>query len=462
MARWPRITALCVAAVIGLAATVVLAVWLEPPQILRIGANYAAKMVCSNVFLAGRNPEDILREDVQSPGIPILRLLRVSVDRPHRTVRAGVFGFLGSGRAMARERGGCVVVSPGTRLAPEVRPARASAAPSQSAAPADALWPDGERVETDAAVNKLISDERLTGSATRAVVVVHHGLLIGERYARGFDARTPQLGWSMTKTVTAGLVGVLVAQGRLSLDRKGLWPPGDGRENVRVADLLAMSSGLAWNENHGAVSDLTRMLFLEPDMATYARAKPLAHPPGSVWSYSSGSALILARLLQDAAGIASSDVARDLLFEPLGMRSAVMEADAHGTLVGSSYMYATPRDWARYGQFLLQQGWWHGRQILPPGYVHLMTTPAAASSGQYGQGLVWLRGSDAAKPGVNPDAAFGIPPDIFWLEGHDNQFIAVIPSHELVIVRLGLTPARTRYQPQPLIKAVLEAVTEHG
>jgi CubicO group peptidase (beta-lactamase class C family) len=488
MTRRLRIAAFAVACVAAVTIAIVLGVWLEPPSILRVGANYAAKMVCSNVFLAGRDPEAVLREDVQSPGSPILRFLRVSVDRPHRTVRAGLFGFLGDGRAVAREHGGCAVVPQGAELAAEPKatrraaatetPSATDAAPDTAASTADApsatgvstdaatapaavaLWPEGERVELDAALAKIMADDRLTGPATRAVVVVHHGRLVGERYAPGFDERTPQLGWSMTKTVTAGLVGVLIAEGRLSLERKGFWPPGDGREDIRVADLLSMTSGLAWNEGYGTVSDVTRMLYLEPDMAGYARAKPLAHPPGSAWDYSSGSAVVLARIAQDAAGSTSSDLARDLLFRPLGMRSAVMEADARGTLVGSSYMYATPRDWARYGQFLLQQGWWHGHQILPPGYVHLMTMPVAASHGQYGEGLVWLWGSDPVHPGENPDAAFGIPKDTFWLLGHDNQFIAVIPSRELVIVRLGLTPARTHYRPQPLVRAVLEALTE--
>jgi CubicO group peptidase (beta-lactamase class C family) len=464
MSRRRRIAILVVACVAAATAVVTFGVWLEPPSILRVGANYAAKMVCSNVFLAGRDPEEVLREDVQSPGNPILKFLWVSVDRPHRMVRAGLFGFLGDGRARAREHGGCAVVALDGELAPESKPLRTAGAPADGPPdpgnPADALWPEGERVEIDAAITKIIADDRLTGPATRAVVIVHHGRLVGERYARGFDQRTPQLGWSMTKTVTAGLVGVLVAEGRLSLERKGFWPPGDGRDSIRVADLLSMTSGLEWNEGYGTVSDVTRMLYLEPDMAGFARAKPLAHPPGSAWSYSSGSAVVLSRIAQDAAGTASADIARDLLFKPLGMRSAVMEADAHGTLVGSSYMYATPRDWARYGQFLLQQGWWHGHQILPPGYVHLMTMPVAASGGEYGEGLVWLWGSDPARPGENPDASFGIPKDTFWLLGHDNQFIAVIPSRELVIVRLGLTPARTHYRPQPLVKAVLEAAAE--
>jgi CubicO group peptidase (beta-lactamase class C family) len=254
---------------------------------------------------------------------------------------------------------------------------------------------------------------------------------------------------------------MLVKEGRLSLDQSAGWPAsGDGRDKIRIADLLAMSSGLRFNEAYGVVSDVTRMLYLERDAAGFARAQPLLHPPGSVWSYSSGSANILARIVEDAAGSLAAAYPAEKLFKPLGMTSATMETDEYGTLVGSSYMYATARDWARYGQFLVQDGIWRGQEMLPRGYVAIMATPAAASGGEYGQGLVWLWGADALQPGKNPDAAYGIPTDTFWLEGHDGQSMAVIRSRELVIVRLGLTPSSQHYQPDPLVKAILDASSQ--
>jgi CubicO group peptidase (beta-lactamase class C family) len=262
----------------------------------------------------------------------------------------------------------------------------------------------------------------------------------------------------MTKTVMAGVIGMLVKDGKLKLDQAGLWPGAtDGRERIRVADLLAMSSGLQWNEAYGAVSDVTGMLYLQPDMAAFARAQPLAHPVGTVWSYSSGTAVILSRIAQEAAGEDLLAFINTRLFTPLGITSATLEPDEHGTPVGSSYMYATARDWARYGQFLLQDGVWQGQELLPAGYVTMMATPVPASDGQYGQGQTWLWGSDAAIPHVNPDAAFGIPSDTFWMSGHDGQNVAIIKSRQLVIVRLGLTPYAAGYAPQPLVKAVLEA-----
>ena len=427
--------------------------WLNPPALLRVGANYSAKIVCSNVFLAGRDPEAVLRIDVQAPGISLLKAMRVSVDRERGIVRAGFLGFIGDGIAQYHEGKGCIVL-PGGKF----DSARLGSSPRTFAAPsATDTWPEGAHVLTNSAIDQILTDEKLAGPGARAIVIVDHGHIVGERYATGFRPSTPLLGWSMTKTVMAGVIGMLIKDGKLTLDQAGFWNGSDGRERIQLKDLLAMSSGLKWNEAYGAVSDVTRMLYLQPDMAKFAGAPPLAHPPGEVWVYSSGTAVFLSHIAQEAAAQDLAAFIDARLFKPLGITSATIEPDEHGTLVGSSYMYATARDWARYGQFLLQDGTWAGHDLLPAGYVAMMAEPVAASKGQYGKGQTWLWGSDAATPGVNPDAAFGIPPDTFWMSGHDGQNIAIIKSRQLVIVRLGLTPNDVGYSPQPLVKAILEA-----
>jgi CubicO group peptidase (beta-lactamase class C family) len=429
----------------------VLALWLKPPALLRIGSNYTAKIVCSNVFLAERDADEVLRDDVQAPGISILRYMKVSVDRDAHVVRAGFFGFIGNGVAVARPGVGCTVVPDGNvNFAKAVAPPSAAATPkaegpSQSAQPAQA-WPDGETATANTQVEKIIADDKLAGPGMRAVVVIDHGRLVAERYGAGFSPRTPLLGWSMSKTVMAGVIGMLVKDGKLTLDQTGFWPAGDPRANIRIADLLAMSSGLHFNESYGAVSDVTSMLYLQSDMAAFAHDQPLEHPVGEAWSYSSGTAVLLSRIMQDAAGPNSADFIPRRLFQPLGMNSATMEADEHGTLVGSSYMYANAHDWARYGQFLVQDGVWKDQRMLPEGYVAMMATPVKASGGEYGMGQTWL---------FTANEAVGIPADTFYLSGHDGQTIAVIRSRQMVIVRLGLTPNTTGYSPQPLIKAIL-------
>jgi CubicO group peptidase (beta-lactamase class C family) len=355
---------------------------------------------------------------------------------------------------VARPGVGCAVVPDGNLSFA----AHAVAAAPAGASTAAAEWPDGNAVATTVALDRLLADDTLAGPGMRGIVVVHDGRIVAERYGAGFSAGTPLLGWSMTKSVIAGLVGMLVKDGRLALEQSAGWPaPGD-RAGIRIADLLAMSSGLRFNEAYGAVSDITRMLYLQPNMAQFARDQPPLHPPGEVWSYSSGTANILSRIVQDAAAPLGAAYPAERLFKPLGMASAIIETDEYGTLVGSSYMYATARDWARYAEFLLQQGVWHGQEFLPPGYVAMMASPVAASGGQYGHGLAWLWGTDAITPGKNPDAGFGIPADTFWMEGHDGQLTAIIPSRRLAVVRLGLTPASDHYRPQPLIKALLDAL----
>ena len=441
--------------------------WLQPPDLLRVGANYSAKIVCSNVFLAGRDAEEVLRTDVQAPGVSLLKLMRISVDQPHGVVRAGLLGFIGHGLAEYRRGSGCTALPDGkldVAVAGEIPAASGgglarAASSTQSVfagdAPtaADAPWPEGSQVDVNPAYQSLLAADALVGPGMRGVLVISQGRIVAERYAPGFSQQTPLLGWSMSKTVTAALVGLLVKDGKLALDQAGLWPVGDGRERIRLADLLAMSSGLRFNEEYGAVSDVTRMLYLVPDTAGFARAQPLIHPVGEVWSYSSGTANIVSRLVQDTGG--GPGFEKERLFKPLGMQSAVIERDEYGTFVGSSYMYATARDWARFGQFLLQNGEWQGESLLPAGFVDTMASPVAASAGEYGHGFVWLWGSDPVTPGKNPDAAFGIPADTFYLSGHDGQTVAVIRSRQLVIVRLGLTPYAAHYSPQRLIQAVL-------
>ncbi|MER8464336.1 serine hydrolase [Mesorhizobium sp. M1396] len=449
----------------GLLGLIVLAIaalfaWLyiAPPELIRVGSGYSAKIVCSNVFIAGRDANEVLAVDVQAPGHPLLRLMRVSVDKNRGTVSAGLLGFLGKSVAVARDGLGCASVPDGD--VGKVRRTAIHAEPS--AVSQDALWPEGERIEAsqDPLIAELLDDAALTGPGMRAVVVVKNGRVIAERYGDGFSAKTPLLGWSMTKTVNAAIVGTLVKDGKMTFTDKGLFGPwkADGRSAISLADMMAMSSGLEFNEDYGDVADVTRMLYLEPDMAGFAESKPLTAEVGKLFSYSSGTAVMLSRLWQDAVGDKAKALTwpRTALFEPLGMHRAVLETDEHGTFVGSSYLYTTARDWARFGQFLLQSGVWNGNQILPAGFVDWMREPASASK-VYGKGQVWIEApGDEENPGAG--VAAGLPKDTYWMEGHDGQTVAIIPSEQLVVVRLGLTPAKLGYRPQTMVGALVKAL----
>ena len=435
--------------------------WLyfAPPELIRVGSGYSAKIVCSNVFIAGRDAKEVLAVDVQAPGHPLLRLMKVSVDKERGLVSAGLLWVFGRSVAVERDGVGCASVPDGdTGKARQTSLRAAQPAATQS----DALWPDGERV--DASQNpeaaKIVDDAAMAGIGMRAVVVVKNGRVVAERYGEGFSAKTPLLGWSMTKTVNAVIVGTLVKDGKMAVDNKDLFAPwkADGRAAISLADMMAMSSGLEFNEDYGDVADVTRMLYLEPDMAGFAAAKPLTGEVGKAFSYSSGTAVMLSRLWQDAIGDKAKALTwpRTALFEPLGMHSAVLETDEQGTFVGSSYLYATAHDWARFGQFLLQGGVWNGNQVLPAGFVDWMRQPAPASK-VYGKGQLWIEGpGDEGNPGAG--AAAGLPKDTYWMEGHDGQTVAIIPSEQLVVVRLGLTPAKFGYRPQTMVAALVKAL----
>jgi len=429
--------------------------YLSPPALIRVGTGYAAKIVCSNHFIAGRDAEQVLKVDVQAPGHPLLGFVTAAVDEEARIVSSSLLGIFGTSYALARDGMGCTSVPDGEMDA--ARRMALSVAESEPAPVQDMLWPEGARVEPsqEETVSAILDDAEMTGPGMRALVVVKNGRIVGERYGEGFSADTPLLGWSMTKTVTAAIIGTLVREGRLALDQDDLfelWST-DDRSAITIAELMAMSSGLAFNEDYGDVTDVTRMLYLEPDMAGFAAAKDLVAAPGSVFSYSSGTTLMLSRIWQDSFDDPAASLAwpRNALFAPLGMRSAVFEADARGTFAGSSYLYATARDWARFGQFLMQDGVWQGRHILPDGYVAMMREPAPASDGVYGKGQLWLRG-----PGG--DAEADLPDDTFWLRGHDGQSVTIVPSRDLVVARLGLTPSKLGYRPQALVAALAAAL----
>ncbi len=415
----------------------------SPPELLRVGTGYSAKTICSNVFIAGRNAKDILTIDVQAPGHPILKLVRAEADTSAGEVRASLIGGIAPSIAIYRDGYGCTLVPSGNRADIAALPEF----PLRKVQPY--LWNEAFDPRLDA----IMADESLLGPGVRGVVVVQNGAVIAEKYSVGFTKNTPLLGWSMTKTVNALLVGELIKQGKLDLAATKLFPVWkDDRANISLADLMGMESGLKWNEGYGDVSDVTRMLFLTNDMKSLPESQLAEAAPQTVFTYSSGTSMLLSELVEKAVGQNASLFARQNLFNPLGITSAVIEPDASGTMSGSSFMYATARDWARLGQFMIAGGVANGEALLPADFTHWMSTSTLASNGRYGMGQIWLdHVGDDGKPS-------GLPKGSVRFSGHDGQSVTVVPSERLVIVRLGLTPSKLGWEPQPLTKAVIETL----
>lgn len=287
---------------------------------------------------------------------------------------------------------------------------------------------------------------------TFAVMVTYKGQPVAERYAEGFGPENLFLSWSMAKSFTNALTGIMVKEGKLELDAPAdieEWQQ-DERRHITIRHLMQMNSGLEWNEDYGNSSDVNNMLHKEGDMAKFAWSNPLEYRPGSVFEYASGSTNIVSSLMRKAIGNDADYLAfpREKLFNRIGMRSATFEVDASGTFVGSSYLYASLRDYTRFGLLYLNNGNWLGEQILPDDWVEYTTTAANGSDGNYGA-FFWLNKTGKEYPDV--------PRDMFCCRGHDGQFIYIIPSKELVIVRTGFSK-EGEFDQNGFLAGILDAI----
>lgn len=398
--------------------------------LLNTGTGYAAHNSCAVTLVADRDDPD-----ADLPDNPLVPFLTGYVNEAGGSSTSQILFTLSTQKAWYTRGFGCTLATD----RPNLGEATKVVADTNPLSEAPAPEPDPQ---VDEAIARAFGDDRSTAAAqtlgTRGIVVLRDGQLIGERYAEGFDAQTPQLGWSMGKSVTSLLLGRMVLQQRIAVDDKGLradWT--DGREDITVDQLLRMTSGLTWEETYALGTPITQMLYAEPDMAGYAASQPLAHQPGTYQQYSSGSTNILCGVLTDLADAPDADLPREQLFAPLGLTSAVWEPDASGTPVCSSYLWATPRDWATIGEFALRDGVWAGERLLPEGWMKQTTTatPVARSEEKGYAGGWWV---NRQADGSLVDEA--LPEDAFWASGHDGQRLYVVPSAGLVVARLGFSP----------------------
>lgn len=441
---------------------------------LPIVSGYAAKMACSGVFVAGRPANQVLRQDLGS--FPV-NLATCTIDTQDSSVTASVLG-LASRKAIYRWKLGATLVAGGVSeeaLREQHIPRWAPPAID----PDTVDWPMGDRMRVgDGVMGDLAAGMKRDGipagngmrgvdttrlraalgfafgeggapvTGTRAVLIVYHGRLIAEEYAPGFDRHTRLTGWSMTKGITSALVGILVGQKKLALDAPapvGEWAH-DERHSITLAELMHMNSGLRWWEFYAGPSDATRMLFKESNMGEYAMRSSLRNAPGAVFNYSSGTTNILSTIIRKAVGGEEYyHFPYQQLFERVGMYSALMELDGSGTYVGSSYCYATARDWARFGLLYLNDGVWNGQRVLPEGWVRWTTTGES-----YG-GMWWLNHGPASQR-RHPE----LPEDCFACEGYEGQYLWVIPSKGLVIVRLACEQG-SKLSPDTFVPEVLRA-----
>ena len=400
-------------------------------SLMPIITGYAAKNLASDVFVSGREPADVEALDLN---FSFIKFTRNKVDFENHTVTSR---FLWSkSQALYREGYGVTLLRGKNALAR----LQAQKYPDVVNIPGPETLLPGDSALTArlAPIAKALVDDQAYNGTPFAFIVVHQDGVVAERYREGITADTRLLSWSMGKSFTNALVGIMAGDGLVDIHAPMDIPEwqGDGRAAITLSDLMQMQSGLEWNENYGTRSDVNLMLHREEDMGLFALSKPLMAKPGTHWYYSSGSTNIIMRYLRGrfASEEEFLQYIHERLFDPLGIDNPCFEPDMSGTPVGSSYLYATARDFARLGHMYLHDGCVGEERLLPEHWVEYTTTPASDSKGGYGA-CFWLNRSK-----TYPSA----PEDMYSCQGHDGQMIFIIPSKELVVVVLGYSPKPDR------------------
>jgi CubicO group peptidase (beta-lactamase class C family) len=396
-----------------------------------VGTGITAKLACSGYYLSGFTDEQNLKDIATYT--PAVRSVTLRHTEPN-TIETDIIG-LAPAAARYYPGLGCTLQYPGmTDLevldVPEL-PER------------EGLWPAGEESgpgdpRLQNLLGEILVEDNRQGLDTRALLVIRDGAIAAEAYKAGIETDTPLLGWSMGKSVSAILVGRMEALGLLEVTETSLFPAwnSDSRRDISLVNLLQMSSGLDFDEPYIPGSDSTRMLFMAPSAAEVAMASQLSHVPGRYFYYSSGTSNLLTRLAWDRLGgdtQALLDFFAAELAAPLRLGNTILELDASGVFVGSSYVYAPARDWARLGLLMLEDGVVGDQQLLPVGWTRRATAPNRSDNDpRYGYQF-WLNagGEEFRWPDLEPGA--------YAMMGNRSQVVMMLPEHDAVVVRLGWT-----------------------
>ncbi|WP_396155010.1 serine hydrolase domain-containing protein [Flavobacterium macrobrachii] len=403
------------------------------PQ-LDLISGFSAKSVASGHFLDNRSLETIQQGDND---IDKIDWATNEINDTERFVTSKVYGFK-ERKAIYREGLGATLINDDFDVSkPYLVPKRTKINnnlpfPYGNLEPKDTVFSNIDYTKLNAVIENAFDKKGEKNKRTRSVIVIYKNKIIAEKYADGFNKNSRILGWSMTKSLTATYFGILQKQGKFDIMKPAPiaeWKS-DERSKITTNDLLHMNSGLEWEENYSKICDATKMLFIEEDMTESQINKPLVGKPNNTWNYSSGTTNLLSGILRKQFKTHQEylDFWYSSLFDKIGMHSALTEVDMAGNFVGSSYGWATTRDWAKFGLLYLHKGNWNGEQIFDESWAKYVATPTNTSSGQYGAQF-WLNAG-----GRFPSA----PKEMFYASGYQGQMVAIFPSHDLVIVRMGL------------------------
>jgi CubicO group peptidase (beta-lactamase class C family) len=425
--------------IIILVLIVAVVVYLQYPKLNMI-SGYAAKNMATNVFYANRPIDSINAFD---NSVPLIKLAKTEVDLKNKIVSSSVFGML-ERKALYREGLGAVLIDDSFDTKQKfLQPKRNKIDnklpfPYGNEEPTDSIFPSINYTKLNSAIeNAFVENHRPFLKKTRSVLVVHKDKIVAEKYAEGFDKTTKFIGWSMAKSLMSSFIGVLEKEESFDIHKPAFkhlknsnWE-NDERADITTHHLLKMTSGLDWEEDYTKISDVTKMLFLERDMVKSQIRNKTSHKAGENFVYSSGTTNVLSGIIRSQFETYQEylDFPYEQLIDKIGMNSMLLETDMEGNYVGSSYAWATARDWAKFGLLYLHEGNWNGTQIFNKSWAEYSATPTKESNNEYGAQF-WTN-----TDGFMPDA----PKDMYYADGYHGQRIFIIPSLELVIVRTGLT-----------------------
>jgi CubicO group peptidase (beta-lactamase class C family) len=434
-----------------------------------------AHHLCAGLWVVGRDyqrtPDDVVAEDIaRFPAFRWDTEFRYQIDPPNH-IATVTSPRVGSRSAKYSGDQGCAI------LPAEANDVSFTPVPVARALadPATQDWPTGDRNATaafadldgdvlKATLEWAFDDAQLERPQnTRGIVVVHRGKIIAEGYAPGWGPYTPQISWSMGKSIAATLIGVLVLQGEFSVADAAPVPEWQGardpRRQIRVADLLRMSSGLDFDNfgldprsSYNAANEHFRIYFDAIDVTSHSINQPLRFGPGKVWRYRNSDPLALMALARRTAEARGEDwltFPQRQLFDRIGARSMVLETDAWGNFIITGYDFGGTRDWARLGLLYLRNGEWEGERILPENWAEFVSTPAPGDPSRGYGGLFWLN-----RGGAMPR----VPEDAYWMAGYMGQTTMIIPSRETVIVRHGPSPGGADAYFEELVARILDTI----
>jgi CubicO group peptidase (beta-lactamase class C family) len=402
---------------------------------LNLISGFSAKSSASGHFLDNRPLQEIEQGDND---IPLVKLATNAINEADKFATSSVYGIM-ERKAIYREGLGATLINDDFDTSkPYEVPKRSKTKinlpfPYGDNEPKDTVFSNIDYKKLNAAVANSFDKKGEKAKRTRAILVIYKDKIIAEKYDTNFNKNSRLLGWSMTKSITGTLFGILQKQGKIDIYKPAPiteWK-NDNRAKITVNDLLHMNSGLEWEEKYDKICDATKMLFQSEDMPRVQLEKPAAFAPNTHWNYSSGTTNLLSGIIRNQFKTHQEylDYWYSALLDKIGMHSAIIETDMAGNFVGSSYGWATTRDWAKLGLLYLHNGNWNGDQLFDESWAKYVATPTNTSNGRYGAQF-WLNAG-----GYFPD----VPREMYYASGFQGQMVAIFPSKDLVIVHLGLS-----------------------